>query len=147
LVDTRLPRRHITALHFFPNLEEISLANSASARKRARQSEKRRRQNASQRSWCGRPSALKHIASGKCRSQAALTAAIPVIDGMVTKESSTAARLATRPDERASQSSGGLGRQQHQVVLMHQLGLPHVAQGPSMSRVEQPRIFWVSSLE
>ena len=35
---------------FSRTLEEISLANSASARKRARQSEKRRRQNASQRS-------------------------------------------------------------------------------------------------
>ena len=64
------------------------MANTASARKRARQSEKRRRQNASQRSMVR--TSIKRvqaaIAGGKrVEAQAALTAAIPVIDGMVTK--------------------------------------------------------------
>jgi small subunit ribosomal protein S20 len=64
------------------------LANTASARKRARQAEKRRRQNASQRSMVR--TSIKRvqaaIATGKrAAAQAALTAAIPVIDGMVTK--------------------------------------------------------------
>ena len=64
------------------------MANSASARKRARQSEKRRRQNASQRSMVR--TSIKRtqaaIAGGKkADAQAALTAAIPVIDAMVTK--------------------------------------------------------------
>jgi small subunit ribosomal protein S20 len=87
-VDTRDPHRHIAGL-IFPELsQETSLANSASARKRARQSEKRRRQNASQRSMVR--TSIKRvqaaIASGKrADAQAALTAAIPVIDGMVTK--------------------------------------------------------------
>ena len=64
------------------------MANTASARKRARQSEKRRRQNASQRSMV-RTSikrAQAAIASGKkAEAQAALTATIPIIDAMVTK--------------------------------------------------------------
>ena len=64
------------------------MANSASARKRARQSERRRRQNASQRSMVR--TSIKRtqaaIASGnKADALAALNAAIPVIDGMVTK--------------------------------------------------------------
>ena len=64
------------------------MANTASARKRARQSEKRRRHNASQRSRV-RTSikrAQAAIASGsRTEAEAALKAAIPVIDGMVTK--------------------------------------------------------------
>jgi small subunit ribosomal protein S20 len=64
------------------------LANTASARKRARQSEKRRRQNASQRSMVR--TSIKRtqaaIASGKkAEAQAALTATIPIIDAMVNK--------------------------------------------------------------
>jgi small subunit ribosomal protein S20 len=64
------------------------LANTASARKRARQSEKRRRQNASQRSMVR--TSIKRtqaaIASGKkAEAQAALTATIPIIDSMVNK--------------------------------------------------------------
>ena len=64
------------------------MANTASARKRARQSEKRRRQNASQRSMVR--TSIKRvqaaIAVGKrAEAQTALTAAIPLIDGMVTK--------------------------------------------------------------
>ena len=64
------------------------MANTASARKRARQAEKRRRQNASQRSMVR--TSIKRvqaaIATGKrADAQAALTAAIPVIDSMVTK--------------------------------------------------------------
>ena len=64
------------------------MANTASARKRARQSEKRRRQNASQRSRV-RTSikrAQAAIAGGnRGEAEAALKAAIPVIDGMVAK--------------------------------------------------------------
>ena len=64
------------------------MANTASARKRARQSEKRRRQNASQRSMV-RTSikrAQAAIAGGKkADAQAALNAMIPIIDAMVTK--------------------------------------------------------------
>ena len=64
------------------------MANTASARKRARQSEKRRRQNASQRSRV-RTSikrAQAAIAGGnRAEAEAALKAAIPVIDGMVAK--------------------------------------------------------------
>jgi small subunit ribosomal protein S20 len=64
------------------------LANSHQARKRARQAEKRRRQNASQRSmvrtYIKRVNAA--IASGdQTAAGEALTTAIPVIDGMVSK--------------------------------------------------------------
>ena len=64
------------------------MANSASARKRARQSEKRRRQNASQRSMVR--TSIKRvqaaIAAGKrTDAQAALTVAIPMIDAMASK--------------------------------------------------------------
>jgi len=64
------------------------LANTASARKRARQSEKRRRQNASQRSmvrtYIKRVQAA--ITSGNAeQASAALKNAGPVIDGMVSK--------------------------------------------------------------
>ena len=64
------------------------MANSPQARKRARQAETRRRHNASQRSmvrtYIKRVNAA--IESGnKEAAGTALTAAIPVIDGMVSK--------------------------------------------------------------
>jgi small subunit ribosomal protein S20 len=64
------------------------VANTASARKRARQAEKRRRQNASQRSMVR--TYIKRVqaaiaAGGKQQAQAALNAARPVIDSSVTK--------------------------------------------------------------
>ena len=64
------------------------MANSSQARKRTRQAEKRRQQNASQRSmvrtYIKRVNAA--IATGdQTTAAAALTTAIPVIDGMVTK--------------------------------------------------------------
>ena len=64
------------------------MANSPQARKRARQAETRRSHNASQRSmvrtYIKRVNAA--IASGnKEEAGTALTAAIPVIDGMVSK--------------------------------------------------------------
>jgi small subunit ribosomal protein S20 len=64
------------------------LANTASARKRARHSETRRRQNASQRSmvrtYIKRVQAA--IAAGSHETAAAaLKSALPVIDGMVNK--------------------------------------------------------------
>jgi small subunit ribosomal protein S20 len=64
------------------------LANSPQARKRARQAETRRRHNASQRSmvrtYIKRVNAA--IAGGtQSEAKAALDAAIPVIDGMVSK--------------------------------------------------------------
>ena len=64
------------------------MANSSQARKRARQAEVRRRQNASQRSmvrtYIKRVDAA--IESGdQTTAGEALTSAIPVIDGMVSK--------------------------------------------------------------
>lgn len=64
------------------------MANSPQARKRARQAENRRRQNASQRSmvrtYIKRVNAA--IASGnQSDARQALDQAVPVIDGMVTK--------------------------------------------------------------
>jgi small subunit ribosomal protein S20 len=88
-VDMPGARRHITALHFFPvRKESHALANIASARKRARQSEKRRGLNASQRSMVR--TYIKKIQSAiadgkKAEAGAALKAAIPRIDGMVNK--------------------------------------------------------------
>jgi small subunit ribosomal protein S20 len=64
------------------------LANNASARKRARQSEKRRRQNASQRSMVRTyiKRVQSAIASGDGEKAAqALQTAIPVMDRMVGK--------------------------------------------------------------
>jgi len=64
------------------------LANSAQARKRSRQSEKHRRRNASQRSmvrtYIKRVNAAI-VAGDHSAAADALTTAIPVIDGMVTK--------------------------------------------------------------
>jgi len=64
------------------------LANSSQARKRARQSEKRRRQNASQRSmvrtYIKRVNAAIESGDQSAASEA-LVSAIPVIDGMVSK--------------------------------------------------------------
>lgn len=64
------------------------MANSAQARKRARQAETRRRQNASQRSmvrtYIKRVDAAIASGDGESASQA-LTNAIPVIDRMVSK--------------------------------------------------------------
>ncbi len=64
------------------------MANTAQARKRARQAEKRRTQNASQRSmvrtYIKRVQAA--IRSGNAEAaQTALTAAVPVIDSMASK--------------------------------------------------------------
>ena len=64
------------------------MANSPQARKRSRQAENRRRHNASQRSmvrtYIKRVDAA--IASGdQAAASAALTSAVPVIDGMVGK--------------------------------------------------------------
>ncbi|MFV2089642.1 MAG: 30S ribosomal protein S20 [Pseudomonadales bacterium] len=64
------------------------MANSSQARKRARQSEKRRRQNASQRSmvrtYIKRVNAAIESGDQSAASEA-LVSAIPVIDGMVSK--------------------------------------------------------------
>ena len=64
------------------------MANTASARKRARQAEKRRRHNASQRSMVR--TYIKRVqaaiaAGGKQQAQAELNAARPIIDSMTTK--------------------------------------------------------------
>jgi len=64
------------------------LANSLSARKRARQSEKHRLSNASQRSHVRTAikNVLKAIAAGdKASAQAAYKAAVPAIDRSVSK--------------------------------------------------------------
>ncbi len=64
------------------------MANSAQARKRAKQAEKRRQQNTSQRSTMRTylKNVLKSIASGDKESAAkAYKEAVPVIDGAVTK--------------------------------------------------------------
>jgi small subunit ribosomal protein S20 len=64
------------------------LANNASARKRARQAEKRRRQNASQRSMVRTyiKRVQKALAQGDHTQAAeAFKAAVPVMDRMVTK--------------------------------------------------------------
>ena len=64
------------------------MANSLSARKRARQSEKHRRLNASQRSHVRTAikSVLKAISTGdKASAQSAYTAAVPAIDRSVAK--------------------------------------------------------------
>jgi len=67
---------------------EITLANSLSARKRARQSEKHRLRNASQRSHA-RTSIKKVLqaieAGDKTTAEAAYKAAIPAIDRSVSK--------------------------------------------------------------
>ena len=64
------------------------MANSAQSKKRARQQEKRRRHNASQRSMV-RTYIKKVVAKVEAGSyeeaQAAFTAAQPIIDGMVNK--------------------------------------------------------------
>jgi small subunit ribosomal protein S20 len=64
------------------------LANSPQARKRARQAEKRRRHNASQRSMVR--TYIKRVSSAiesgdQAAASDALTSAIPVIDTMVSK--------------------------------------------------------------
>jgi small subunit ribosomal protein S20 len=67
---------------------EIILANSLSARKRARQSEKHRLLNASQRSHARTAikSVLKAISSGnKTSAEAAFKAAVPAIDRSVAQ--------------------------------------------------------------
>ncbi len=64
------------------------MANIVSARKRARQAEKRRMQNASKRSMMRThiKKVVKAIAAGdKEAAQAAYTKAVPVLDKMVTK--------------------------------------------------------------
>ncbi len=64
------------------------MANIVSARKRARQAEKRRMQNASKRSMMRThiKNVVKAIAAGdKEAAQTAYTKAVPVLDKMVTK--------------------------------------------------------------
>jgi small subunit ribosomal protein S20 len=79
--------RHITAPQKHHS-QEIQLANSPQARKRARQAENRRKHNASQRSmvrtYIKRVNAA--IAGGdQADAKKALDEAVPVIDGMVSK--------------------------------------------------------------
>lgn len=65
------------------------MANSAQARKRARQSERRRMQNASQRSLFRTriKQIVKAIEAGdKAAAEAAYTTAVPVIDRMAGKD-------------------------------------------------------------
>jgi small subunit ribosomal protein S20 len=89
-IDKPPHRRHSSASpkNPIPNTEEITLANTPSARKRARQSEKRRKHNASLRSM-GRTYFKKvnaAIASGdKATAQAAFKAAEPVLDSVAAK--------------------------------------------------------------
>jgi small subunit ribosomal protein S20 len=88
------------------------LANSSQARKRARQAEVRRRQNASQRSmvrtYIKRVDAA--IESGdQTAAGEALTSAIPVIDGMVSKgimHKNKAARHKSRLNARIKKLAG-----------------------------------------
>lgn len=64
------------------------MANSAQARKRARQAEKHRERNAAQRSMMRTylKKVVKAIATGdKAAAQAAYTQATPVLDSMATK--------------------------------------------------------------
>jgi small subunit ribosomal protein S20 len=78
------------------------LANSLSARKRARQAEKNRRRNASQRSHVRTAikNVLRAIEKGdKATAEAAYKAAVPIIDRSVSKglmAKNTAARHKTR---------------------------------------------------
>ena len=79
------PRRHISA-PFSPR--SPPLANSAQARKRARQAEKRRRHNASRRSMVR--TYIKKVQAAideqdADAANAALTTAIPIIDRMAAK--------------------------------------------------------------
>jgi small subunit ribosomal protein S20 len=83
----RVKNTKIAGLIFAIGLETI-LANSLSARKRARQSEKNRRQNTGQRSHVRTAikSVLKALATGdKAAAQAAFKAAVPAIDRSVAK--------------------------------------------------------------
>ncbi|MEM8758788.1 MAG: 30S ribosomal protein S20 [Pseudomonadota bacterium] len=84
------------------------MANSPQARKRARQAEGRRRHNASQRSMVR--TYIKRVnaaieAGNKEEAGTALTAAIPVIDGMVSKgvmHKNKAARMKSRLAKKAN---------------------------------------------
>ncbi|MCP5180036.1 MAG: 30S ribosomal protein S20 [Pseudomonadales bacterium] len=78
------------------------MANSAQARKRVRQAEKQRRQNASQRSMT-RTAVKRVIAAIEARdvdaARAAYTRAVPILDNMVSKgilHKNKAARHKTR---------------------------------------------------
>jgi small subunit ribosomal protein S20 len=76
------------AFQHFHNLRNIIVANSAQAKKRAIQAEKRRQHNASLRSSLRTAikKVVKIIAEGsKTEAQAAYKAAVPVIDRMVNK--------------------------------------------------------------
>ena len=85
------------------------MANIASARKRARQSEKRRKHNASRRSMMRTyiKKVRKAIAAGdKEAAQAAFKAAVPIIDRMAGKgliHKNTAARYKSRINARIRQ--------------------------------------------
>ena len=85
------PRRHITRPFvqrpIDPNKEPV-LANSPQAKKRARQAEKHRQRNASMRSMyrtCIKKVESAVSAGDRDSANAALVAAIPIIDRMVNK--------------------------------------------------------------
>lgn len=85
---TRKVETTILAGLFFDHFLEITLANSLSARKRARQSEKHRLRNASQRS--SMRTALKKVVTAiekgdKAAAESAYKAAVPAIDKSVGK--------------------------------------------------------------
>ena len=81
-------KNHDTSRLVFLTFLEINLANSLSARKRARQSEKHRLRNASQRSHV-RTSIKKVLAAidagDKSAAEAAYKEAVPALDRSVTK--------------------------------------------------------------
>ena len=87
-VDKVVAQRHISAPFNIRLFEETPLANSRTARKRARQGEKRRRHNASLRSMAR--TAIKKVQSAiqggnYDDATAAFQAAVPIIDRMTGK--------------------------------------------------------------
>ena len=88
LIDLRGKNHDNRRLDFSAIFVETTLANSVSARKRARQAEKRRLRNASQRSAM-RTAIKKTIAAiesgDKTAAQDAYKAAVPAIDKSVSK--------------------------------------------------------------
>jgi small subunit ribosomal protein S20 len=87
-LTTAARRRIINGFQSPTVLQESTLANSPQAKKRARQAEKRRQLNASQRSMTRTyiKKVVKAIAAGdKSEAEAAYKAAVPVIDSMARK--------------------------------------------------------------
>ena len=109
-VDISSVRRHIPASFFWSPIG-APLANSPQARKRAKQSEKRRAQNASQRSMVRTYIKRVHGAVEANNADAAGTAlsqAVPIIDKMVTKgimHKNQAARQKSRLNKRVKSLS------------------------------------------